>query len=142
MAIRFYYDGVKYRLKESSRIKNLLVEVIRKSEKAPGDLKFIITNDESVIDINKKFLNHNYYTDVITFDYSEKRVVSGEIYISLDTVRDNAINYKVSLRNELLRVIIHATLHLCGFDDKDEMQRNVMRLEEDRWILRYEGRGK
>jgi probable rRNA maturation factor len=140
LSIRFYYDGVKYRLRESKRIKELLVEVIRENLKTPGDLKFIISDNESVLEINRKFLNHDYYTDVIAFDYSDKKRVNGEVYISIDTVRENSINYKVSLRNELLRVIIHATLHLCGFNDKDEGQRNIMRNEENKWLERY-GRG-
>jgi rRNA maturation RNase YbeY len=102
----------------------------------PGDLNFVITNDERLKEINIEFLKHNYFTDVIAFNYSENNRINGEIYVSLETVKRNAVVYKVSLRMELLRVMIHGTLHLCGYNDKTENERNVMKLIEDRWIIR------
>ncbi len=103
----------------------------------PGDLNFIITNDESLKEINRKFLNHDYYTDVISFRYSKGNIIDGEVYISKDTVKSNAKNYKVSYKKEMLRVIVHGILHLCGFDDKTKFQKQRMRKMEDYWLNEY-----
>ena len=123
-----------YRLKNSKECLKLIEKVIRSEKKLPGDLSFIITTDDKLIDINREFLDHDYFTDVIAFNNNDKEIVNGEIYISLDTVRKNAHNYKVSLRNEMLRVMIHGILHLCGYTDNSIKEKETMKFKEDKWI--------
>jgi len=134
LKIKFFYDRINYRIKRSKEVRNLIEKVIRKANKIPGDLNFIITNDKIVRKLNIEYLDHDYFTDVIAFDYSENVVLNGEVYISIDTVKKNAVKYKVSLNSEIIRVIIHGTLHLCGIDDKSSEEKNIMRELEDKWI--------
>ena len=103
----------------------------------PGDLIFIIATDREIRKINKEFLNHDYNTDVIAFNYNEGNVINGEIYISIETVKRNSINYKVSFREELIRVMIHGTLHLCGYVDESFEEREKMNVLQDRYIKEF-----
>ncbi len=126
MSIRIFYDEINYRLKRSGKIKKFLEKVILAEKKVPGDLNFIFTNDENLLEINVKFLEHDYYTDVISFVNSDGNEVNGEIYISIDTVKRNASHYKVLGYEEVIRVMIHGTLHLCGYRDGTEEERDYM----------------
>lgn len=96
-----------------------------------GELTYIFCDDETILEVNQKFLNHDYYTDVITFDYTEENIISGDIYISLDTVKSNSELYNTTFLEELYRVIIHGVLHLCGYKDKSEEDEKLMRQKED-----------
>lgn len=138
MKIKIFYDEIAYRLRNSKLYLTKIEKVIRSEKLLAGDLSFIITTDKNLIEINKEFLNHNYFTDVIAFAYNEGKILNGEIYISLETVRRNANNYKVSLKGELLRVMIHGTLHICGYDDKTEREKEMMRRKEDLWLEYFE----
>ena len=134
MKIRIFYDEIAYRLKDSKNCLKLIEKVIRNEKKLPGDLSFIITTDEKLIEINREFLDHDYFTDVIAFNNNDNKIVNGEVYISLETVKRNAYNYKVSLKNEMIRVMIHGTLHLLGYTDKNNKEKEIMRKEETRWL--------
>jgi rRNA maturation RNase YbeY len=134
LSIRISYDNTKYRFPGWRKTVRLLEKVIRNENRVTGDLIYIITTDNMIKEINTEFLGHDYYTDVIAFDYSEERIVNGEIYISKDTVKRNSRNYNVSLREEMLRVMIHGLLHLTGYNDKTEEEREVMTLMEEKWL--------
>lgn len=137
MKIRIFYDDVRYRLQGSKKVLKLIDKVIGKENELSGDLNFIITNDRNIKKLNKEFMNHGYYTDVIAFGYNENKIINGEVYISIETVKINAYNYKVSLRNEVIRVMIHGTLHLCGYEDDTDKRKTAMRAIEDMWLNVY-----
>ena len=100
--------------------------------KTVGDVAYIFCDDEKILDVNRQYLQHDYYTDIITFDYTEGDIISGDIFISLDTVRTNAQKFHTDYKQELRRVIIHGILHLCGINDKGPGEREQMEAAEDR----------
>lgn len=106
--------------------------VARSYDKVVGDINYIFVDDETMLDINRRFIGHDYYTDHIGFDYSQGNALSGDIYISLDTVRSNAELYGVTFNEELRRIIIHGLLHLCGLRDKTPEERASMQEAEDK----------
>jgi len=138
LSINIFYDKPDFRIKSWRKVKEIIVEVIRKEKKVPGDLNFIVTSDDIVRNINVEFLKHDYNTDVITFDYCDEENVNGEVYISIDTVRSNSLNYNVSLNNELTRVVIHGVLHLVGYDDKNIVEKKEMTKMEEYWLNKIE----
>lgn len=100
--------------------------------KRVGDIAYIFCNDEKILEVNREYLNHDYYTDIITFDYCEDDLISGDLFISLDTVRSNAEEQGAEYEEELHRVIIHGILHLCGIDDKGPGEREIMEAAENK----------
>ncbi|MBO5272186.1 MAG: rRNA maturation RNase YbeY [Muribaculaceae bacterium] len=109
-----------------AKIANWIEEVAKSHDRIVGPLTYIFCDDEKIIEVNRQFLQHDYYTDIITFDYSRGKRISGDMFISLDTVASNAEMLGVSYDTELHRVIIHGVLHLCGIDDKGEGEREIM----------------
>ena len=137
MSIQIFYDNIYFRVKNWRSIKKLIEKVISEEGKISGDLNFILTNDDILKGINIQFLKHNYYTDVISFNYGDNNIITGEIYISIDTVKRNANNYKISYNTELIRVVIHGVLHLCGYDDSNEKEKKKMKGLENFWLKVY-----
>lgn len=113
------------------RITKWIKNIASLYQKAVGELSFIYCTDEVILKVNREYLSHNYYTDIITFDYSKSRYISGDMFISMDTVRSNAKKFTVPFENELYRVMIHGVLHLCGVDDTTEDLRKIMVQSED-----------
>ena len=134
MKTRIFYENVNYRLRGSRNFLKVIGEVIREYRNVPGSLSFIFMTDEELLQINREFLNHDYYTDVITFDYGNSGFIEAEIYMSIETIKKNSHNYKVSLKEEVKRVMIHGALHICGFEDSTEKEKEQMRIHEDKWI--------
>ncbi len=133
MKVKIFYDGIDFRLKGWKKIRDLIVRVISEEGNFSGDLNFILADDNAILNINRQFLNHNWFTDVISFNYGEEEKF-GEVYISVDTVRTNALNYNVSYKREILRVMIHGTLHICGYEDDTERKKLKMHEREDYWL--------
>ena len=113
------------------RVREWLERVTRSHGKSAGRLTYIFCDDDYILATNRQFLGHDYFTDIITFDYSTRRRVSGDMVISLDTVRTNAESVGESYRRELLRVVVHGVLHLCGINDKGPGEREIMERHEN-----------
>ena len=105
--------------------------VIERFNKKSGNITYIFCSDPEILRINQSYLNHNYYTDIITFDYSEGDILSGDLFISLETVKTNSEKFKTNYEDELHRVMIHGVLHLCGYNDKTPEEKRIMRAKED-----------
>lgn len=116
---------------EQEKIGAWIVKVAETLGRSVGTLTYIFCDDEKILEVNREFLQHDYYTDIITFDYSTKRRISGDMFISLDTVRSNSELFGRTYDEELMRVIIHGVLHLCGINDKGEGEREIMERHEN-----------
>jgi rRNA maturation RNase YbeY len=119
------------------RYKDWVSEIINTKGYKIGNIHYIFVDDDYLLDLNQKYLNHDWYTDIITFDYSEGDTLSGDIFISVDRVTENAKEYKVKREEELLRVMAHGILHLCGLNDESEEEKLEMKKNEDRAIERF-----
>lgn len=135
--IHYAIERDKFCLKNRRQITAWIKDVCESKGKKAGEIQYIFTSDERILAINQEFLKHDYYTDIITFDYTENDQLSGDIFISVDTVRSNAAQYKTSFDEELRRVIIHGVLHLAGYKDKKAADQKIMRMEEDAALLRW-----
>lgn len=132
--IQFHNQDIKFVLKNKTILKKWITAVIQKKKRRVGDINFIFCSDEYLLTINQQYLNHDTYTDIITFDYSKespKLPISGDIFISIDRVEENAKKYAKTLENELQRIMIHGTLHLLGYKDKTKLAKAEMTKQED-----------
>jgi rRNA maturation RNase YbeY len=132
--IFFHWQIRTIRIRDKEKIKVFLKKIIRQEGKQLNEISIIFCSDKFLYAINKEFLNHRDYTDVITFDYSQSQEISGEIYISLERVLENAAKYGVTLQNEAERIILHGVLHLCGYKDKNKAQKKEMTAKENYYL--------
>jgi rRNA maturation RNase YbeY len=132
--IGFHYDIGNFRLRDSRIIKKIISRIIADAGMRTGRIDVIMTSDDKVYEINCEFLGHDYYTDIITFNYNKGNTINSEIYISLTRVRENAEKFDVSAAREMRRVIFHGILHLCGYDDRTEGEKKKMSEMEEMYL--------
>ncbi|MEZ7886279.1 MAG: rRNA maturation RNase YbeY [Flavobacteriales bacterium] len=130
----FHNADTSYILKNKRIISSWITDTIKEEEKQLEEISYIFCTDDYLLKINQEHLNHDTYTDIITFDYTENGIISSEIYISADRVRENAKNLGVAALDEMHRVIIHGVLHLCGYKDKSDLQSQEMRGKENYYL--------
>ena len=111
-----------------------LSNLVKTELKELGDISIIFVSDQYLLEMNQKYLNHDYFTDIITFDYCEHNIISGDLFISVDRVKENADSFNVDELTEIHRVMIHGVLHLCGYKDKTEEEEKNMRLLENKYL--------
>ena len=131
MAVYFFNEDIDMPQLDKRKLKGWVKKVVNRHDMILGDINYIFTSDSYILKVNNDYLQHDYYTDVITFDYSEGKKIAGDIFISLDTVKSNSILFKQDYDRELNRVLIHGILHLLGFKDKKEEDAKEMRLQEN-----------
>jgi rRNA maturation RNase YbeY len=136
--ITFHTLSVKYRLPHKRILKKWLEALAEAEGKKVGELSVILCSDEELLDINRRYLQHDYFTDIITFDYCVGDCLSGDLFISCDTVRANAGIYGQAFDDELRRVMAHGVLHLCGYGDATAAEQKKMRRLEDLYLKKYE----
>ncbi len=134
-SIQFFEEDIKFLLKDKRKLRNWFRATILEERGKPGALNFIFCSDSYLLNINTSYLNHNTLTDIITFDLSEdNHSVSGDIFISIERVKENATSFKITFPQELHRVLIHGILHLLGYKDKNPSQQKEMRSKEDYYL--------
>jgi probable rRNA maturation factor len=136
--IKFINNDRKFNFREKTRLKAFIEKLFKQEGRTAGDIQYVFSSDEYVLQINRQFLKHDYYTDIITFDLGEKKQVDAEIYISIDRVKDNAAQLGEHFSKEMLRVIFHGALHLCGYKDKTKSEITLMRERESEYLRLFE----
>lgn len=132
--ISYFTEGVKFELKGKLLNNRWLKMVVESEVKRMGDLSIIFCSDPYILDVNLRYLQHDYFTDIITFDYCEGNKISGDLFISIDSVRENALFYGATFEDELDRVMVHGVLHLLGYDDHTPEEIAVMRAKENYYV--------
>ena len=134
MSIQYCSEDVSVPKFQKRKITAWIKKTIVCEEKTPGDISFIFCSDNYLLEVNKQYLNHDYFTDIITFDYVENNLISGDIFISCDRVRENGEEFNTGFENELLRIIIHGVLHLLGYKDKNKKDKLLMTEKENVYL--------
>ena len=132
--IRYFQEDIRFDLKQKMQNNRWLKMVAGSEMRRIGAVNIIFCSDNYILDVNMRYLQHDYFTDIITFDYCEKDILSGDLFISIDSVRENALFYGVPFADELDRVMVHGLLHLIGYDDHTEEQIREMRAKEDYYL--------
>lgn len=132
--INIFFEEIEVINLEHLQVNECIFNTIENENKVSGEINFILCSDKYILQINQQFLNHDYYTDVITFNYCEDNNISGDIFISIERVHENANDFKVSFENELLRVMIHGVLHLIGYSDESDEEKKNMHKKEDEYL--------
>ena len=136
--VHFFSHDLPTSLKNTANLKHFIELIFKKEMESLDSINYIFCSDKVILEINKKYLNHDFYTDVITFDLSpDNKAISAEVYISIERIRDNAKQLGLSIKSELHRVLFHAALHLCGYNDKKKKDKELMRKKEDELLTRY-----
>ena len=135
--ICFFYQDVKFSLVNRGKLKSFIQTIFKKEGKKLISINYIFCTDRALLKINRQFLNHNFYTDIITFDLSETNSILGEIYISIDRVKENSKILGTTFKSELHRVIFHGALHLCGYNDKKMGEKEKMKEKEDSYLTSF-----
>lgn len=130
----FFFQGVSIGLTNRTLLKKFIETIFKREGRPLEALNYIFCSDKALLEINRQYLNHDYYTDIITFDLSDSGGTRGDLYISTDRVRDNARQLNVSISEELLRVLFHGALHLCGYKDKKPGDIKIMRVKENHYL--------
>jgi probable rRNA maturation factor len=133
MPVRFFYEK-DFEIKSPRKTATWIKESVRREKKTVGEINYIFCTDHYLLELNQQFLKHDTLTDIISFDYSEGKIVSGEIYISLERVEENATIFDANSHDELLRVMVHGVLHFCGYRDKMARDKVVMRKKEEAYL--------
>ena len=133
----FFFEEKNFSLENRAQLKTFIESLFKKEKKKLSSINYIFCSDKKLLEINRKFLNHDFYTDIITFNLSELDSTQAEIYISIDRVRDNAKSLNISFKSELHRVVFHGALHLCGYKDKIRAERIKMRQKEEFYLSKY-----
>lgn len=136
--VSFHYADKQLNIADKTGIKSTVEKLFNLEKRKLDHIDYIFCSDDYLLEINKQYLQHDFYTDIVTFDLSEnKEETIGEVYVSLDRIKDNAEKLQQPLKNETLRVIFHGALHLCGYKDKSDKDSKLMRSKEDEYIHLY-----
>ncbi len=133
MSLNYYFEEIED-FPISQNIDKWIENTILSEKRKAGDISFIFCSDDYLLNINQEYLNHDYYTDVITFDYVQEDEISGDIFISVERIRDNAVEFNATFDDELNRIMIHGVLHLLGYKDKSEQEKQIMTDKENEYL--------
>jgi rRNA maturation RNase YbeY len=132
-----FFSETDFQILRKRPIKNWLIRIVEQENMKVGDINIVFFNDEQLLKFNKQYLNHDTFTDIITFDYSEKKTIHGDIFISIERVKENALKYNCMFEEELRRVVVHGIFHLCGYKDKNDADFKQMKQKEEEALVLF-----